>query len=103
VDVILQRAIHRGELPPDVDFELVNDLLLRPLYTRAVVRGRPLTPELADQIVDIVVAALRADGLRAGKNANERQATAESPSPDPDHQPHTRRPAISKVCRRARS
>jgi AcrR family transcriptional regulator len=64
VDVILQRAIHRGELPPYVDFELVNDLLLGPLFTRGVVRGQPLTPELADQIVDIVLAALRAGDLR---------------------------------------
>jgi hypothetical protein len=67
VDVIIQRAIHRGELPPDVDFELVNDLLLGPLFTRAVVRGQPLAPELADQTVDIVLVALRAGGLRTSK------------------------------------
>jgi AcrR family transcriptional regulator len=67
VDVILQRAIHRGELPADVDFELVNDLLLGPLYTRAVVRGQPLAPELADQTADTVLAALHAGGLRTGK------------------------------------
>jgi hypothetical protein len=27
VDVILRRAIDRGELPPDADFDLVDDLL----------------------------------------------------------------------------
>lgn len=67
VDLILQRAVDRGELPPDVDFELVNDLLLGPLYTRAVVRGQPLAPELARQTVDIVLAALRAGSLRTSR------------------------------------
>lgn len=68
VDVILQRAINRGELPPDVDSELANDLLLGPLFTRAVIRGQRLEPELADQTADIVLAALRAGSLRTSPN-----------------------------------
>lgn len=64
MDAILQRAAGRGELPPDVDAPLVRDMLLGPLYTRSVVGGQPLTPELADQTADIVLTALRAGSLR---------------------------------------
>jgi AcrR family transcriptional regulator len=64
VDVILRRAIDRGELPPDVDVDLVKDLLLGPLFARAVVQGRPLEPSLADETTDAVLAGIRAGGLR---------------------------------------
>jgi hypothetical protein len=47
-----------------VDFDLVNDLLLGPLFTRSVVRGKPLEPSLADETTDVVLAAIRAGGLR---------------------------------------
>jgi AcrR family transcriptional regulator len=53
----LQRAIERGELRPGVDFELVNDLLLGPLFIRSVVRGEQLEPKLVDETVDAVLAA----------------------------------------------
>jgi AcrR family transcriptional regulator len=54
----LQRAIDRGELPPGVDFELINDLLLGPLFTRSVVRGEHLEPRHGDDTVEVVLAAL---------------------------------------------
>jgi AcrR family transcriptional regulator len=53
----LQRAIDRGELPPGADFELINDLLLGPLFTRSVVRGEHLEPRHADATVEVVLAA----------------------------------------------
>ena len=94
VDVILQRAVDRGELPPDVDFELANDLLLGPLFTRAVVRGQPLAPGLADQTADIVLAALRAGSLRTSQkhahDRRERSASPCGPSPGQDHHPQAR-------------
>ena len=80
VDVILQRAADRGELPPDIDFGLANDLLLGPLFTRAVIRGQRLEPELADQTADIVFAALRAGSLRTSqKHAHEHGERPASP------------------------
>lgn len=69
VDVILRWAIDRGELPPDVDLDLVNDLLLGPPFTRAVVRGQPLEPRLADQTADLVLAGIRAGGMRTQQNS----------------------------------
>jgi AcrR family transcriptional regulator len=56
---ILDRAIERGEIRPDLDVELVCDLLVGSLYTRALV-GRPrLNRSKAEQYVDYVL-----DGLR---------------------------------------
>jgi hypothetical protein len=55
VSQALQRGIDRGELRPDADFTLIYDLLLGPLFTRSVVRGEPLGPDLAEQTVDIVL------------------------------------------------
>ena len=52
---ILERAIERGELPAGVDLELINDLLLGPLFLRAVVRGERLDPSLVDETVDVVL------------------------------------------------
>ena len=60
----LQRAIDRGELRPGADFELINDLLLGPLFTRSVVRGEHLTPRHGDDTVDVVLAAFCAGTKR---------------------------------------
>lgn len=57
VGAALQRAIDRGELPPDVDFDLINDLLLGPLFTRSVVRGEHLEVRHGDATVEVVLAA----------------------------------------------
>ncbi|HEX4863482.1 MAG TPA: TetR/AcrR family transcriptional regulator [Acidimicrobiales bacterium] len=53
----LQRGIDRGELRADADFTLIYDLLLGPLFIRSVVRGESLGAHLADQTVDLVLAA----------------------------------------------
>jgi AcrR family transcriptional regulator len=52
---ILERAIERGELPAGIDLELINDLLLGPLFLRSVVRGERLDPSLVDETVDVVL------------------------------------------------
>ncbi|QFT81967.1 Transcriptional regulator, TetR family [Roseovarius sp. THAF27] len=46
---LLDRAIHRGELPEEIDRELALDMLVAPLYWRMVVRG--ITPTRADLII----------------------------------------------------
>ena len=47
----------RGELRPDADFSLIYDLLMGPMFMRSVVRGERLQPDMAEQIVDLVMAA----------------------------------------------
>lgn len=55
----LAAARDAGELPADVDLDLAVDLLWSPLWSRWQNRGA-LTPELADTLVDTVLAGLRA-------------------------------------------
>jgi AcrR family transcriptional regulator len=54
---VLQRGVDRGELAPDTDFPFVYDLLMGPLFMRAVVWGQPLDPDAAERTVDVVLAA----------------------------------------------
>src|SRR6516165_6586244 len=53
----LERGIQRGELRADADFSLIYDLLMGPLFMRSVVRGERLQPDMAEQIVDLIMAA----------------------------------------------
>ena len=53
----LQRGVERGELCADTDFAFVYDLLVGPLFMRAVVWGQPLPEDAAEKTADVVVAA----------------------------------------------
>lgn len=52
---VLERAAARGELEEGLDAEVIVDCLTGPLFTRLLVTGRPLTPALAEQILDVVL------------------------------------------------
>ncbi|MFE9607639.1 TetR/AcrR family transcriptional regulator [Streptomyces sp. NPDC006012] len=57
---VLRRGQHTGELRTDIDLELANDLLVGPMLLRSVLRPDVELPEdLAEQIVDAVLAGLR--------------------------------------------
>lgn len=59
---LLNRAIARGELSPDVDREMAADIIAAPLYWRlAVVGGRADRDHIA-RLARMLAAALRADG-----------------------------------------
>jgi hypothetical protein len=58
---VLQRGVDRGELTPAVDFAFVYDLLVGPLFMRAVVWGQPLGPEAAADTADVVLARYGAE------------------------------------------
>jgi AcrR family transcriptional regulator len=53
---VLERGVERGELVPDTDFAFVYDLLMGPLFMRAVVWGQPLEPGVVERTVDVVIA-----------------------------------------------
>ncbi len=55
------RARARGELTGPVDDALLADLLLGPVWLRAVVTHRPLPPADADALVDTLLAGLPTD------------------------------------------
>ncbi len=51
---LLQVGIDSGELQPDLDVDLIVDLLFSPLLVRRLVSGGPVSPKAARKIVDIV-------------------------------------------------
>jgi AcrR family transcriptional regulator len=57
---VFQRGVDRGEMEADVDFAFAYDLLVGPLFMRAVVWGQPLGPEAAEDTADAVIAAFGA-------------------------------------------
>lgn len=52
---VVDRAVGRGELDPDVDVELILDFLGGPLFYRILVTGAPLDDDLAGGVVDVVL------------------------------------------------
>jgi AcrR family transcriptional regulator len=63
---VLQRGVDRGELTPAVDFAFVYDLLMGPLFMRAVVWGQRLGPEAAADTADVVLARYGAERDTSG-------------------------------------
>jgi AcrR family transcriptional regulator len=61
---VLQRGVDRGELDPDADFAFIYDLLIGPLFMRAVVWGQPLSREAAEQTANAVLATFGTDAGR---------------------------------------
>jgi hypothetical protein len=52
---VLSRAAARGELPPDVDTDLLLDVYAGVVFYRIVISGEPTTDLLADQLVDLLL------------------------------------------------
>ena len=52
---VLARGVDRGDLPTDLDAELVVDMLAGTAFWRAVVMGRTETAGLTEQLVDLVI------------------------------------------------
>ncbi len=53
---MIDRGIARGELSPDTDRPVLADLLVGPLYHRALVSGEPVDHDIARRIVATVMA-----------------------------------------------
>lgn len=52
---MIQRAVRRGELPPETDVPLLLESLIGPLYLRLLVTGEELSEEFAVQVVDLIL------------------------------------------------
>jgi AcrR family transcriptional regulator len=50
----VQAGIDRGELRPDLDLEVIGDLLYSPLWMRMIIGHQPLTPKAVDKLLDHV-------------------------------------------------
>lgn len=56
----IARAVERGELRPVRDLDMIDDLLLGPLFYRRLLSRRPITPEFTGAVTDTLAAALKA-------------------------------------------
>jgi AcrR family transcriptional regulator len=52
---IVRRAAARGEVPPDVDPQLLLELLVAPLFLRLLVTAEPVTPEYVDEVLGVLL------------------------------------------------
>jgi AcrR family transcriptional regulator len=58
---MLHRAVQRGEIGPDCDLELAQDLVGGPLYLRGVILAEEFPPGYAQRLTDSVLRALGVD------------------------------------------
>jgi AcrR family transcriptional regulator len=63
--VIFERAIARGELPAELDPQLVLETVIGPIYLRLFFSGESLDQLVVEQVVDLVL-----DGVRAHRNSS---------------------------------
>jgi AcrR family transcriptional regulator len=63
---LVEIGVARGELRPDADYELANELLFGPIYYRLLLSGKPLSRDLAERVVDAVFPAFAAEGTATG-------------------------------------
>ena len=59
-NVVLMRAIERGELPAGTDLELAQDMLVGPLFYRTLLSGEVIDDDLVATVVQTVLAGMRA-------------------------------------------
>jgi AcrR family transcriptional regulator len=52
---VLDRGVQRGELPAEIDRDLVVDLVLGPLWTRVLITGADVSEAFARAVVDTVL------------------------------------------------
>lgn len=57
---LVERGIERGELRPDIDVNLVVDLVSGPVFLRTFMTQEPTDPEVLRRIVDTVLIGIRA-------------------------------------------
>jgi AcrR family transcriptional regulator len=73
---VLRRGVERGDLRPDVDLELVLDVLGGPLFYRLLITGGPIDEQLAEGVTELIMR-----GFAPGKQgrAKSKQTAKERP------------------------
>jgi AcrR family transcriptional regulator len=51
---VLSRAVDRGELPPDIDADLMIEAFLAPIYLRVLFSQAPVTTEFLGQLIEVL-------------------------------------------------
>ncbi len=60
IEAVIERGIERGDLRPDTDPRLVQELLIGPIYYRLLFSGPPVDRKLGPQLVDAILYGFRA-------------------------------------------
>lgn len=79
-DVLIDRAIARGELPAHLDRALFRDLLMSPLQARLFLRNEDVTEAFIANVVDVVVSGVTARASRSGSPSGSAPAPRAAPS-----------------------
>jgi AcrR family transcriptional regulator len=58
---LLKQAMKNGEIRPNLDPDMILDMLYGPLYLRLLIKSGPLTLDFIDQVFEIVWPGLRAN------------------------------------------
>lgn len=58
VQAMIERGITRGELDAGVDSDVLADLLVGPLYYRAILTGEPIDARVARQLVELALSGI---------------------------------------------
>jgi AcrR family transcriptional regulator len=76
---VVNRAIARHELDPDIDQDLLIDLLVGPIWTRLLITRDPITKSLIDDIVDAITRAFPASYSPDGASGRTQFADRAAP------------------------
>ena len=65
---VVCRGVERGDLRPDVDLELVLDMLGGPLFYRLLITGGPIDEQLAEGVTELILRGFAPDKPRRVKS-----------------------------------
>jgi AcrR family transcriptional regulator len=68
---VLRRGMERGDLRPDLDVELVLDVLGGPLFYRLLVTGGPIDEQLAQGVADLILRGFSPEAAQAEKSTTK--------------------------------
>lgn len=60
---MVSRGIARGELPPDVDDDLLIEAFLAPIYLCVLFSQAPVTAEFLGELIDLLLGAAPAPSI----------------------------------------
>jgi AcrR family transcriptional regulator len=74
---VLERAIERGDLRPDLDIGLALDVLGGPLFYRLLITGDPIDEQLAEGVTDLILRGFAPDERRRQTSQKARKEKAQ--------------------------
>ncbi len=73
---LLERGIERGDIRPDADIKMANELLFGPIYYRLLLSGQPLNVDVAKRVVDSYLCSVAAAGATSPGSGEPRARRA---------------------------